>query len=801
MKKLVLMIALVAAVFSSQAQLNMTFRSKLTYSGALSNVGGIAVNGHEYALVGWEQGLSIVDVTNPDSIYERYNVPGPTSIWREVKTFGNYVYVTTEGSGGQFEGLTIVNLGDLPATINSTYHHTYKGDGAIANQIVTIHALHIDEGYVYLYGTNLFNGAALICNLNIDPWNPVYVGNTSGADPNYIHDGYVRNDTLYACHIYTPGYLSIMDVTDKANPVELNTQSTPDQFTHNSWLNDEGTVVFTTDEVDDSFLAAYDISDPFNIQFLDQFQTAPGSQAIVHNTHTLNNYEVVSWYKEGVVVVDVARPDNLIEVGHYDTSPLSGGGFDGAWGVYPYLPSGNLLITDISEGLFVVSPAYVRACYLEGLVTDSVTTLPINGALVTIVSSVFIEKTNLAGIYKTGIATAGLYDVTVTKQGYLSKTIYGVQLTNGVVTNLNVELFPLVMISITGNVTNALTGAVIPNAVVSLKGSNGTFNANADVAGNFTVSGFYPGTYDVSCGKWGFIEYCSSGIIVNAGGSINLQLMPGYYDDFSVNLGWITGAAASTTSGIWVREVPIETIGNNNTIANPGVDNATDCGEISFVTGNGGGNAGNDDVDGGWVTLTSPVFDLTGYVNPKVYYSRWFFNQQSGGNSPNDSLTVYITNGTQTVLIDNVGYNPNTIGQWIDVNKTLNTYITSSATMKLIVRVEDKTPGNVTEGAFDKFQIVDGTLSLNEIDLASNTIQSFPNPFNNTTDVAYHFNKVNASSKVVVTDVIGQTVATYTVTATTGKTEIGQDFNAGVYFIQLKDDTAVYQTLKVVKTK
>lgn len=801
MKKLVLLVACLITFYSSHAQLNMTFRSKLTYSGALSNIGGFAINGHEYALVGWEQGLSIVDVTNPDSIYIRYNVPGPTSIWREVKTFGNYAYVTTEGSGGQYEGLTIVNLGDLPTTINNTYHHTYKGDGAIANQIQTIHALHIDEGYVYLYGSNLFNGAAIICDLNIDPWNPVYVGNTSNADPNYIHDGYVRNDTLYACHIYTPGYLSIMDVTDKANPVELNTQSTPDQFTHNSWLNDEGTVVFTTDEVDDSYLAAYDITDPFNIQFLDQFQTAPGSQAIVHNTHTLNNYEVVSWYKEGVVVVDVARPDNLIEVGHYDTSPLSGGGFDGAWGVYPYLPSGNLLISDISEGLFVVTPTYIRACYLEGVVTDSVTTMPINGALVNIVSSVFNENTNLSGVYKTGIATAGLYDVTFSHAGYYPKTIYGVQLNNGIVTTLNVELVPIVAITITGNVTNALTGAIIPNAVVNLNGSNGNYNSYADAAGNFSVSGFYPGTYDVSCGKWGFIENCYSGISVSAGGSINLQLMPGYYDDFSVDLGWTTTAAASTTSGNWVREAPIETTGNNNIIANPGIDNSTDCGEIAFVTGNGGGGAGNDDVDGGWVTLTSPVFDLTGYVNPKVYYSRWFFNQQAGGNQPNDSLTVYLTNGTQTVLIDNVGYNANTIGQWIDVNKTISTYITPTASMQLFVRVEDKTPGNVTEGAFDKFQIVDGTLSVNDIEVSSNSIQSFPNPFNNISVIVYHFANINSSSKVAITDVIGQNVATYAVTDTDGKIQIGQNLNAGVYFVQLKDDVTIYKTLKVVKTK
>ena len=50
-------------------------------------------------------------------------------------------------------------------------------------------------------------------------------------------------------------------------------------------------------------------------------------------------------------------------VGFYDTSKeFNFRSFKGAWGVYPFLPSGNLLVSDMQEGLFVmdVSQAVVN---------------------------------------------------------------------------------------------------------------------------------------------------------------------------------------------------------------------------------------------------------------------------------------------------------------------------------------------------------------------------------------------------------------------------------------------------------
>lgn len=414
------------------AQVNINFRSNLPYPGqTCANIWGYVDSlGNEYALVGASKGLSIVNVTNPDAPFEVAQVPGPDNLWKEVKTWGKYAYVVSEGGGG----LQIIDLRKLPGTTlpNKYWEVKYKGD-----TLVRAHALHIDNGFAYLYG-GTYKGA-LICDLS-DPWNPVAAGlfNTS-----YIHDGYVRNNVLYGSHIYG-GYFSIIDVSNKSIPTLIQTQTTSKHATHNTWLSDDSKTLFTTDETAGSFLDAYDISNTSNISLMDMIQSNPGSGSIVHNCHVKNDWVVCSYYKDGVVIFDGHRPTNLVQVANFDTDTAhSGNGYTGAWGVYPYLPSGTIVVSNINEGLFVLSPTYKRACYLEGIVTDSVTGLPINTANVDILTTTVIDSTKLTGDYAIGTVVPGTYTVQVSKSGYITRTIGGINLTAGNVTSLNVKLKPV----------------------------------------------------------------------------------------------------------------------------------------------------------------------------------------------------------------------------------------------------------------------------------------------------------------------------------------------------------------------
>jgi hypothetical protein len=76
-----------------------------------------------------------------------------------------------------------------------------------------------------------------------------------------------------------------------------------------------------------------------------------------HNGYTIGDRYYVSHYKRGLVIFDVANPQALTEIGSFDTylSPSANtAGTDGAWGVYPFLPSGTLLVSDIENGLFLL---------------------------------------------------------------------------------------------------------------------------------------------------------------------------------------------------------------------------------------------------------------------------------------------------------------------------------------------------------------------------------------------------------------------------------------------------------------
>ena len=76
-----------------------------------------------------------------------------------------------------------------------------------------------------------------------------------------------------------------------------------------------------------------------------------------HNGYTIGNRYYVSHYKRGLVIFDVTNPRSLEEIGSFDTylSPqANSAGTDGAWGVYPFLTSGTLLVSDIENGMFLL---------------------------------------------------------------------------------------------------------------------------------------------------------------------------------------------------------------------------------------------------------------------------------------------------------------------------------------------------------------------------------------------------------------------------------------------------------------
>lgn len=433
---------LAIAAFScltAQSNFNLEFIANLDQhpEGYNDIWGYVAQDGTEYAILGCVAGTSIISLENPVNPIEVEFIPGGNSIWRDMKSWGNYAYVTTDASP---DGLLIINMEEAPNNITWEFWTPDLPVGGNTQTLEGCHNLYIDEnGYCYISGcATLGQGGVLIFDVNTTPGTPIFVG---AQDDRYSHDVYVRGDTMWSSDVFD-GFFSVYDISDKSTPELLATQSTSFNFTHNAWLSDDGHYLFTTDERPDAYVDAYDVSDLSDIRFLDSFRPkeTENNGVIPHNTHYKDGFLVTSWYTDGLVIMDAHRPDNLIKVGHYDTYLGAHGGFSGCWGAYPWLPSGIILASDMNTGLYLFQPEYKRACYLEGKVTDATTGAPINDAAIEILSNeVNEEHTNPLGDYKTGQAEEGIFDVVCSHPNYPSKTVQAT-LINGEVTILDIEL-------------------------------------------------------------------------------------------------------------------------------------------------------------------------------------------------------------------------------------------------------------------------------------------------------------------------------------------------------------------------
>ncbi len=384
-------------------------------------------SGGEWALVGTSEGVSLVDVNDPSQPIERFTVPGIKNNWRELRTWAGFAYIGSEALGS---GITIVDLRELPDTIQ---WKVWRGDGIYDSLVVKSHALQAVDGYLYVFGGAYITNGALIADLS-DPWNPKITGKYSKQ---YVHDGYIRGDTMWSSEIYL-GQFGVVDISDKSNPVLLATQPTPGAFNHNSMLSPDGKTLFTADESLGAPLCSFDVSELDNITLLDTYNPSKKPEGEVHNVRVFNDFLINPSYRGQLTLVDASRPDNLIETA-WDSL-----GNSLVWDADPYLPSGIILATAKSEGLYIYKkPSYKHAAWLEGKVIDAVTGNPIAKASVYVLGTANTDQSRGDGSYKTGNGKPGFYSLYALRPGYYPTSITGIELKANEVTALDILLTPI----------------------------------------------------------------------------------------------------------------------------------------------------------------------------------------------------------------------------------------------------------------------------------------------------------------------------------------------------------------------
>lgn len=325
------------------------------YNNAFNDVWSVAVNGHEYGIIGSTKGTHFIDITDPAQAYEAAFIPGEVQgsivIHRDYKTYKNYIYaVCDEGEST----LQIIDYSTLPDSIRLVYNSS--------DIMLRSHNIFIDTSsalmYSLVFGGNSSLGYGGMAVLDIsNPESPVFLkkfNNIGAFSFGHIHDAYVRNDTVYL-HAGNDGF-AVADFSNPIEPVLLGTlTSYPGKgYNHSGWLSDDGKYYFMADETHDSPIKTLNVTDLEDIRVENTFDIGDVPGQIPHNQMVACNYLYVSYYYDGLQVFDISDPLQIERVKYYDTSTLPHDySYRGAWGVNPWLPSGRILISDMQNGLFV----------------------------------------------------------------------------------------------------------------------------------------------------------------------------------------------------------------------------------------------------------------------------------------------------------------------------------------------------------------------------------------------------------------------------------------------------------------
>ena len=323
--------------------------------------GHVSPSGREYALLGMRGGTAFIEVTNPTAPTIVAYYPHPPGCCSDIKVYEGYAYVVTEGGGGmQVFDLATIDAGTVTPITTFT-----------ANGLTQAHNIAINEesGFAYICGAkdNPSGGGIFMVDIRV-PNVPVYAGAWSNF---YVHDvqvvtyhegTYAGREIAFAfCGSVNSG-LQIIDVTNKSNPTVISTLEYPrQQYTHQGWLTANRRYLYLNDELDETYYTlptstfVIDVSKLDAPRYLRSFST--GLASIDHNLYVHGDFVFEANYTSGLRIFYAPVPGYIQEVGFFDTHAEDNDpGFHGAWTAYPFLPSGNVLISDIENGLFVVDP-------------------------------------------------------------------------------------------------------------------------------------------------------------------------------------------------------------------------------------------------------------------------------------------------------------------------------------------------------------------------------------------------------------------------------------------------------------
>lgn len=375
--------------------------------------------GKEYALVGVYDGITFVDISNPNNPivvgkleesslaaksaptndedafpacnFGIGNEPAPKNVsqgatWRDVKVYNNHAFVVSDG---QIHGMQVFDLTALRNYEDSTLTFT---EDALYDRLGNAHNITINEqtGFAYASGVTTAelcgtrNGTGLHIIDIRNPKNPEFAGcfidpetevpNSVNVGIGYIHDtqclNYEGPDAEHRdkeiCVSSAEGAIVITDVSDKSNPMTISFKGQTDmQYSHQGWLTEDFNYFLMNDELDENNLGRntrtyiWDVKDLDNPEFIGYYTHT--TTTIDHNLYVKNDHVYQANYTSGLQVFELGdlSEAELNRVAFFDTQPADDSkNYRGAWSNYPFFRSGIVVVSDINDGLFILRPSF-----------------------------------------------------------------------------------------------------------------------------------------------------------------------------------------------------------------------------------------------------------------------------------------------------------------------------------------------------------------------------------------------------------------------------------------------------------
>ena len=307
-------------------------------------------------------GLRVVDVSDPTNPAER----GHLSVADTEFEFFNDVKVVDASDGRRYalmassaRGVVVVDVSnpDRPEVVNRF--------PSVSGQFTEVHTLFVEGPRAYLANTNV---AGLQIYDIADPRDVLKLGEwvhpDQEAEGGYLHDLFVSDGRVYL-NYWNLGLVIVDAKRAPATPrlVGVFNEYAP-RTSHSVWVTevDGRRVAIHGDEGFGAHVRIVDVDDRAAsfLNVIATYQTRP--HVSVHNILATGPLAFVTYYQDGLRVLDLSRPQAPELVGHFHSWPGESADYgmsfyEGAIGVDYDAATGRIYLADTHRGLFILQRA------------------------------------------------------------------------------------------------------------------------------------------------------------------------------------------------------------------------------------------------------------------------------------------------------------------------------------------------------------------------------------------------------------------------------------------------------------